>query len=69
MPLTLLEVERQTMHAVPKYEIQLRRKTGENCCSLEVKTFSSLLVLSLYCKSGENCGFSEVSTFSGWSFY
>ena len=39
MRLTSLEVDWQTMHAVPKNGIQIQRKTIENCYSLEVKTF------------------------------
>ena len=39
MPLIPLELDWQTMHAVPKYGIQIRRKTGLSCCSLAVKTF------------------------------
>ena len=38
MPLIPLEVDHQTIHEVPKYEIQIRCKIGENCSSLEVKT-------------------------------
>ena len=46
MPLIPLEVDHQTVHAVPKYEIQIRCKIGENCSSLEVKTF--LLFFGLF---------------------
>ena len=42
-----LKVNRKTIHAVPKYEIQIRWKTGENCSSLRVKTFLLFLVLTL----------------------
>ena len=69
MPLTSLEADWQTMHAVPKYGIQIQRKTDENCCSLKVKTFVSLLVYILQHKSGKNYGFSEVNTVFGWSSY
>ena len=53
MPLILLEVDHQTIHVVPKYEIQIRRKIGENCSSLEVKTFLLLFGLTFHHKSVE----------------
>ena len=33
MPLTLLNVDQQSIHALPKYGIQMQCKTGENCSS------------------------------------
>ena len=65
MPLIPLEVDHQTVHVVPKYEIQIRCKIGENCSSLEVKTFLLFFGLTFQLKSGKNCGFSEVD----WSFH
>ena len=57
MPLIPLEVDHQTVHAVPKYEIQIRCKIGENCSSLEVKTFLLFFGVTFHHKSGKNCGF------------
>ena len=45
---TSLEVDRQTIHSVPKYGMQIRCKTGKNCSSLKVKTFCRFLVLTLH---------------------
>ena len=65
MPLIPLEVDHQTIHVVPKYKIQIRCKIGENCSSLEVKTFLLFFALTFHHKSGKNCGFSEVH----WSLH
>ena len=66
--LTLLEVDRLTIHMVLKYGIEIRGKTAENCSSLEVITFLSFLVLTLHRKSDKNCGFSEVNIVFYWLF-
>ena len=65
MPLIPLEVDHQTVHVVPKYEIQIRCQIGENCSSLEVKTFLLVFGLTFRHKSGKNCVFFEVD----WSFH
>ena len=65
MPLIPLEVDHQTIHVVPKYEIQIRCKIGKNCSSLEVKTFLLFFGLTFHHKSGKNCSFSEVD----WSLH
>ena len=65
VPLTPLEVDRQTMHAVRKYGIQIRYKTVKVAVSLEVKTFLLFPVLTFHRKSGKSCGFSEVNAFFG----
>ena len=63
----LLEVDRQTIHAVPKYGIQIRCITGENYSFLEVKTFLSFLVFTLHHKFSKNCVFFAVNSFFNWS--
>ena len=62
MPLTPSEVDQQTIHVMPKYGIQIRCKTSENCSSLEVKIFLLFLALTPR-KFGKNFGFSKVNIF------
>ena len=63
MLLSLLEVDRQTIHTVQTYGIQIQRKTSKNYSSLEVKTFLSFFAFALHLKSGKNYTIFEVNTF------